>query len=394
MPIPLCDLVAQYQSMKADVLNAIEDVLESMHLFLGPNNGAFEAEFAAHCGAQFCVTVGNGTDALHLALRAAGIGPGDEVITVAHTFVATTEAISMVGARPVFVDIDPRTFNIDVAHIEACITPRTRAIVPVHLYGQIADMDPIMDIAADHNLVVVEDAAQAHGAEYRGRRAGSLGHLGCFSFYFSKNLGAYGEGGAITTSDPELAHRLRLYRDHGSAVRYQHELLGYNTRMDEIQAAVLRLKLPRLDQWNEQRRRHAATYDRLLAESGVIRPNLVSDASHVYYVYVVRTDQRDRLREHLAEREIGTGIHYPVPIHLQPASRGFGYREGDLPHTERAAREVLSLPMYAELTDEQIACVADAVRAVCPQHGQLAQQAVPPASTDSRAIRTNSPLPA
>jgi dTDP-4-amino-4,6-dideoxygalactose transaminase len=309
MTIPLCDLNAQFRPLKADVMRAIEDVLDSMHLFLGPNIAAFESEFAAYCGTQFCVTVANGTDALHLALRAANIGPGDEVITVAHTFFATAEAIHLVGARPVFVDIDPETYTLDPSQIESRLTPRTRAILPVHLYGQIADMDPIMDLAARHGLVVIEDAAQAHGADYRGRRAGSIGHLGCFSFYFSKNLGAYGEAGAVTTSDPELAQRLRLYRDHGSEVRYHHQVFGHNARMDEIQAAVLRVKLPHLD----------AAFD------------------------------------------IATGIHFPVPIHLQPAARPLGYQPGDLPHTERAASEVLSIPMYPELTDEQLQRVAEAV---------------------------------
>jgi dTDP-4-amino-4,6-dideoxygalactose transaminase len=363
MTIPLCDLAAQFRPLKAEVMRAIEDVLDSMHLFLGPNTAAFESEFAAYCGTQFCVTVANGTDALHLALRAANIGPGDEVITVAHTFFATAEAINLVGARPVFVDIDPQTYTLDPSQIESRLTPRTRAIVPVHLYGQIADMDPIMDLADRHGLLVIEDAAQAHGARYRGRRAGSLGHLGCFSFYFSKNLGAYGEAGAVTTSDPELAHRLRLYRDHGSEVRYNHQVFGLNARMDEIQAAVLRIKLPHLDAWNAQRRGHAATYDRLLRGSGVGLPRLVEDGSHVYYVYVIRSERRDELGRYLAALDIGTAIHFPVPIHLQPAAQPLGYRPGDLPHTERAAREVLSIPMYPELTDEQIQRVADAVGA-------------------------------
>src|SRR5947207_2843561 len=266
MRVPLVDLTAQFQPMKDEVMRAIEEVLDSMHLFLGPNTAAFEREFAAYCGTTDCVSVANGTDALHLALRAAGVGPGDEVITVAHTFFATTEAIVMAGATPVYVDVDPATCLMDVSQIEARITPRTKAIMPVHLYGQMADMDPIMGIASRHDLLVVEDAAQAHGAEYRGRRAGSIGHLGCFSFYYSKNLGAYGESGAVLTSDPELARRLYLYRDHGSEQRYHHQAYGFNSRMDEIQAAVLRIKLRHLDAWNAQRQAHAATYDRLLAD--------------------------------------------------------------------------------------------------------------------------------
>jgi dTDP-4-amino-4,6-dideoxygalactose transaminase len=361
MAIPLCDLNAQFRSLKPELMQAIEGVLDSMHLFLGPNTTAFESEFAAYCGARHCVAVASGTDALHLALRAASVGPGDEVITVSHTFIATAEAIQMVDACPVFVDIEPRTFTLDPSQIETRITARTRAILPVHLYGQVADMDPIMDVAARHGLVVIEDAAQAHGAEYRGRRAGSIGHLGCFSFYCSKNLGAYGEAGAVTTSDPELARRLRLLRDHGSQVRYQHLAWGLNSRMDEIQAAILRVKLPYLDRWNAQRQQHAATYDEVLRDTGVERPKLVTDGSHVYYLYVVRSERRDEARARLGQLGIETGIHFPVPIHLQPAARDLGYAEGDLPNTERAAREVLSLPMYPELSREQIASVADAV---------------------------------
>ena len=372
MPIPLCDLNAQYQPLKAEMLRAIEDVLDSMHLFLGPNTQAFEREFAAYCGVRECVAVGNGTDALHLALRAAGVGSGDEVVTVAHTFIATAEAIWLVGARPVFVDVDPTTFTLDAAQVEARITPRTKAIVPVHLYGQMAEMQPLMDLAARYGLVVIEDAAEAHGATCGGRRAGSFGHLGCFSFYYSKNLGAYGEAGAVTTSDPELARRVRLLRDHGSEVRYQHTTFGLNSRMDEMQAAILRVKLPYLDRWNALRQQHAARYAELLLreESDVQPPQLVTDGSHVYYVYVVRAQDREALRARLAEEEIQTGIHFPVPIHLQPAARWLGYVEGDLPHTEQAAREVLSLPMYPELTDEQIARVAEAVCAGRPAHAQ------------------------
>jgi dTDP-4-amino-4,6-dideoxygalactose transaminase len=360
MRVPLVDLVAQFTPIKAEVMSAIEDVLDSMHLFLGPNVRAFEEEFAAYCRTRTCISVGNGTDALHLALRAAGIGPGDEVITVAHTFFATTEAVVMTGATPVFVDIDPQTYLMDVSLIEARITSRTKAILPVHLYGQIVDMDPIMSLAARHDLVVIEDAAQAHGAEYRGRRAGSIGHLGCFSFYYSKNLGAYGEAGAVVTSDPELARNLRLYRDHGSEQRYHHQEFGFNSRMDEIQASVLRIKLRYLDRWNARRREHAATYARLLTDTDVGLPVVAPDRTHVYYVYVIRSPERDALQQALAAREIGTGIHFPIPIHLQAASAAFGYRGGDLPHTECAAREVLSIPMYPELTQEQLEWVATA----------------------------------
>ena len=360
--IPLVDLAAQFQPIKGDVMRAIEGVLGSMQLFLGPQAQAFEAEFAAYCGTMSCVSVANGTDALHLALRAAGVGPGDEVITVAHTFFATTEAIVMSGAVPVYVDIDPHTYLIDVAQIEARISSRTKAIVPVHLYGQMAEMDTIMDIAARHNLVVIEDAAQAHGAEYHGRRAGSIGQLGCFSFYFSKNLGAYGESGAIVTSDPQLAERLRSLRDHGSTQRYHHDEFGFNSRMDEIQAAVLRIKLAHLDEWNTLRRAHAGAYSRLLADADLRLPVTAAERTHVYYVYVVGSPRRAELQRRLADRGVGTAIHYPIPTHLQPATRHLGYAAGDLPQTERAADEVLSLPMYAELTLDQLEYVAASAR--------------------------------
>jgi dTDP-4-amino-4,6-dideoxygalactose transaminase len=365
MRVPLVDLTAQFAPIKQEVMTAVEDVLDSMHLFLGPNNAAFEDEFAAYCGTRACVTVGNGTDALHLALRAADVGPGDEVITVAHTFFATTEAIVLAGATPVFVDIDPETYLIDAAQVESRVTPRTKAIMPVHLYGQMADMDAIMDIAARHNLLVIEDAAEAHGAECRGRRAGSIGHLGCFSFYYSKNLGAYGEAGAIVGSDPYLMRRVRLLRDHGSERRYQHEEIGFNSRMDELQAAILRIKLRHLEAWNARRSAHADTYARLLAHSGLGLPRIGPDRTHVWYVYVVRADDRDHVQHFLGEREVGSGIHFPVPVHLQPATERLGYRAGDLPHTEKAAAEVLSIPMYAELTQDQLTWVASSLRDAC-----------------------------
>jgi dTDP-4-amino-4,6-dideoxygalactose transaminase len=360
--IPLVDLSAQFQPIRDEIMHAIEDVFDSMHLFLGPQLHAFEKEFAAYCGASYCAGVGNGTDALHLALRAAGVGPGDEVITVAHTFFATAEAIVMAGAAPVFVDIDPATYLMDVSQVEQRLTPRTRAVIPVHLYGQMVDMDPLMDLARRHNLVVIEDAAEAHGADYKGRRAGSIGHLACFSFYYSKNLGAYGEAGAVTTSDPNLARRLMLLRDHGSELRYHHSEYGYNSRMDEIQAAILRVKLRYLEEWNVSRQEHAATYGRLLADAPVIQPRVAPDRSHIWYVYVIRSTERDALRQKLADRDIGTGIHFPIPIHLQPATRELGYVQGDLPNTERVASEVLSIPMYAELSEAQLEYVAHALR--------------------------------
>jgi dTDP-4-amino-4,6-dideoxygalactose transaminase len=363
MHVPLVDLKAQFESIRADVMRAIEDVFDSMHLFLGPNTHQFEEEFADYCGARFCIGVGNGTDALHLALRAAGIGPGDEVITVAHTFFATAEAIVMVGARPVFVDIDPHTYLMDVSQIEGRLTPHTRAIVPVHLYGQMADMDPIMDIARRHNLIVLEDACQAHGAEYKGRHAGSIGDLAAFSFYPGKNLGAYGEGGAVTTSNSEYARTIRMLRDWGAERKYFHQLKGYNFRLEEIQAAVLRVKLGHLEAWTEARRAHARRYAELLAMAPVSTPVESDYARHVYHVYAVRTSNRAGLQQFLSERGVQTGIHYPIPVHLLEAHSDLGYKRGDFPHSERAADEVLSLPMFAELTDAQLRQVAEAIRA-------------------------------
>jgi dTDP-4-amino-4,6-dideoxygalactose transaminase len=363
MDIPLVDLKAQYQPLKDDILNRVQEILEGMHLFLGPNVQAFEKEFAAFCGVDCAVGVSDGTTALQLALMACGVEIGDEVVTVSHTFVATAEAIALVGAKPVFVDIDPRTYTIDATQIEERITPRTRAIIPVHLYGQSADMDPIMEIAERCDLWVVEDACQAHGARYKGRRTGGLGHLAAYSFYFSKNLGAYGEGGMVTTDDAELAQKVRMLRDHGSPERYHHEIVGLNGRLDEIQAAVLRAKLPFLDDWNARRRASAAHYAELLAGiDGVIVPEIAAYAEHVFHLYVARVPQRDALRVHLRERGVGSGVHYPIPCHLQKAFQGLGYMAGDLPVTERIVGEIISLPMYPELAAEQRRYVVDAIR--------------------------------
>lgn len=361
--IPLVDLKAQYRPLKAEIERAWAEVLDSMHLFLGPNLRAFEHEFAEYCGVNHAIGVSDGTAALHLALRACDIGPGDEVITVANTFIATLEAICLVGAVPVFVDVDPVTYTMDITQIESRITPRTRAILPVHLYGQCADMDPILEIARKWNLYVIEDACQAHGAEYKGRKAGSMGTLAAFSFYFSKNLGAYGEGGMVTTQDAEIARRVRILRDHGSEKRYEHESLGLNGRLDELQAAALRIKLPCLDEWNNRRRENAAIYNTALEGCGVERPVELVGCRHVYHLYVIRTRDRDALRDHLTNRGIGTGIHYPIPCHLQPPYRKYGFGPGSLPVTEAAAGEILSLPMYAELTQEQILKVAAEIRA-------------------------------
>jgi len=360
--IPFLDLLAQYRSIKDEVDAAVASVLASAHFVLGPEVEAFEREFAAYCGTAQCVGVNSGTSALHLALLAAGIGPGDEVVTVGHTFVATVAAVRYAGATPVLVDVRQECSTIDVELVERAITPRTRAIIPVHLYGQCADMDPICEIARAHGLVIVEDAAQAHGAFYRGRRAGSVGDMGCFSFYPGKNLGAYGEGGAVVTSDPVLADRLRVLRDHGQTQKYQHDVLGYNMRLEAVQAAVLRVKLRRLDGWNSDRRRVADAYRRHLQGAGV---RLAADMAHgepVHHVFPVFTPDRDRLRARLAESGIAASIHYPVPVHLQPAFADLGLGAGSLPVTERLAAETLSLPMYPELDEEAVRRVAAAVR--------------------------------
>lgn len=361
--IPLVDLQAQYAPLKDEILAAIADVLESMHLFQGPQQHAFEEEFARFCGCRDAIGVSNGTDAIELALRALNVGVGDEVITQPNTFIATTEAISAVGARPVFVDVDDRTACLDPMQLEAHITSRTRAILPVHLYGRPADMGPILAIARAHGLAVIEDACQAHGARLGERRAGALGDIACFSFYYSKNLGAYGEAGAVTTNDPKLAERVRLFRDHGSPIRYHHEVIGRNARLDEIQAAILRIKLRHLERWNYERRTHALDLSNMLAGASLELPIFGGDAVyHVFHLYVVRHPERDRLRAFLAERAIATSIHYPAPVHLQPAYAWLGYGQGAFPVAERWASQCLSLPMYAELTAEQIERVVAAVQ--------------------------------
>jgi dTDP-4-amino-4,6-dideoxygalactose transaminase len=362
MQIPLVDLSAQYQALQPQLMTALAEVLTSMQLFLGPQARAFEQEFAAYCGAQQAVGCASGTDALLLALRACEIGPGQEVITVANTFIATVEAIALVGATPVFVEIDPHTYTMDCSQLEQALTARTRAIVPVHLYGHPADMQPLLAFARAHGLRVIEDASQAHGATYQGWRVGSLGDIGCFSLYYSKNLGAYGEAGICVSSSPQLAERLRLLRDHGSRERYRHELLGTNSRLDELQAAILRVKLPHLDAWNAARQRHAQAYSEQL--QGVVEQvPLVRDGhSHVFYAYVVQVRARQQVRQALAQAGIATGVHYPLPLHLQPACAAYGYRRGQLPVTEATAERIVSLPMYPELRPEQIQRVVDAVK--------------------------------
>jgi dTDP-4-amino-4,6-dideoxygalactose transaminase len=360
--VPFVDLRSQYRAIESEVKAAMADVLESMDLMLGPNVRAFEAEFAAYCRARFAIGVGNGTDALQLALRACGVAPGDEVVTVSHSFFATAEAIMQVGAVPVYIDIDPATYTMDPGLLEAAIGPRTRAILPVHLYGQMADMDPIMSVARRHGLAVIEDACQAHGAEDRGRRAGSIGDAAAFSFYMSKNLGAYGDGGAVTTNSRAVADQVRLLRDHGSARKYEHQEVGLNSRLDELQAAVLRIKLRRLEGWNDQRVQCAARYAEVLKDLPVDLPAVRAGVRHVFHLYVIQTDGRDRLREAIADRGIAAGIHYPVPIHLQPATAGNGRVSGDLRVTEAAAKRILSLPMYPEMSLEQQRYVATCLR--------------------------------
>jgi len=353
--VPFLDLRAQHDPLRAEIMAAIEEVVDRNAFAGGPFVTAFEEDFAKFCETQHAIGLGNGTDALWLALLAAGVGQGAEVITVPHTFMATAEAITFCGATPVFVDVDPQSYTMDPAQLERAITPRTKAIIPVHLYGQMADMDPILEIAKRHNLIVIEDACQAHGAEYKGRKAGSIGHAGCFSFYPGKNLGAWGEAGAVTTNDGELAKRIKVLRDHGQSTKYHHSMIGWNARMDGIQGVVLRIKLRSLAQGNAARRAHAAKYDAaLVGQSGVIAPPVMSHGSHVYHLYVIRVKARDRLMQALGERGVATGIHYPKPVHLQEAYRSLGYGQGSFPVTEACAAEIVSLPMFPELTPQQI----------------------------------------
>ncbi len=350
------DLRPQYAAIREEIDAAVRRVLERGWFILGPEVEAFEAEFAAYCGARYAVGVGSGTEALHLALWACGVGPGDEVVTVAHTAVPTINAISLTGARPVFVDVDPVTYTMDPAAAAAAITPRTRALLPVHLYGHPADMAPLQALAQRHGLWLIEDAAQAHGAEYRGTRVGRLGHLAAFSFYPTKNLGAYGDGGMVVTDDAALAERLRLLRNYGQTDRYHHQVEGLNSRLDELQAAVLRVKLRHLEAWTAARRERAARYAAGLP--GVRTPTEAPGARHVYHLYAVHVPQRAQVQERLAAAGIGTLVHYPIPAHLQPAYAHLGVPRGALPVTERLADEELSLPMYAELPLEQVDYVA------------------------------------
>ena len=352
--IPLVDLKAQYAAIKPEIQAAIDEVLDSAQFINGPAVADFERRFAEFCGVEFAVGVGNGTDALTLALKALGVGDGDEVITTANTFIATAEAIVAVGAAPVFVDVDPLHFNMTPEGFSAAITPRTKAVVPVHLYGQTAPIAEIVDMAKRRSIKVIEDAAQAHGAEYNGRRAGSWGDAATFSFYPAKNLGAYGDAGAVVTDSEETAARARMLRDHGRTDKYLHEYIGVNSRLDTLQAAILGVKLAHMEEWNAARRAIAAKYDAGLSEFGWLTlPTEIAGGRHIYHLYVIQCDRREELRRYLSDNGIGVGIHYPVPLHLQPAFRSLGYGAGDFRVAERLSNSILSIPMYPEMTAAQ-----------------------------------------
>lgn len=353
--IPFLNLKAQHQALKSEILAAVSEVLDSTAFAGGPYVAKFEEEFAAYCDARYGLGVGNGTDALWFALLALGVGPGDEVITVPNTFIATAEAITYCGAKPVFVDIDEETYTMDPRLIEKAITPRTKAIIPVHLYGQMADMDPIMEIARQHKLFVIEDSCQAHGAKYKGRTAGSIGDVGCFSFYPGKNLGACGEAGACVTNNLDLKNKMAMFRDHGQAKKYYHSVIGWNGRMDGIQGAILSIKLKHLRHWTESRRSHARAYTQALGHvRGVLTPKEAPDRQHVYHLYVLRVKNRDTVLKTLADKGVNCAIHYPVPLHLQDAYASLGIKPGSLPISERCAKEIISLPMFPELTQGDI----------------------------------------
>jgi dTDP-4-amino-4,6-dideoxygalactose transaminase len=363
MKVPFLDLKSQYETIREEIAVAMQDVLENTAFAGGPAVAGFEKDFSAFCRCDEAIGVGSGTAALWLALLGLGVGEGDEVITVPNTFIATAEAISFTGAKPVFVDVEEKTFGMDPALIERAITPRTRAIIPVHLYGQPADMDPIMEVANAHGLYVVEDAAQAQGACYKGRPAGTLGDAGCFSFYPGKNLGAYGEAGGVVTNNADLAGRIRMLRDHGQSKKYYHSMIGWNSRMDGLQGAVLGVKLKHLPAWTDKRRQHASLYTSLLSGvDGIETPHEAEYSKHNYHIYALHTPHRAMLMKFLGEKGIASAMHYPVPVHLQEAYSSLGLKEGSYPVAERNAAEELSLPMFAELTSEQIESVAGAVK--------------------------------
>ncbi len=366
MNVPLLDLKPQYINIKDKVDKAVAEVIESQRFIMGPEVEKCEKAIAEYSGCRYGIGVSSGTDALLISLMAENIGPGDDVLTTAYSFFATAGCISRTGARPVFVDIDPETYNIDTALLEKAVTPNTRAVIPVHLYGQMADMNPVMDFAERNELVVIEDAAQAIGSEYMGKRAGSIGHYGCFSFFPSKNLGAFGDGGMVVTNSNERAEKLRELRNHGAKAKYYHEIIGGNFRLDAIQAAVVNVKLEYLDSWTEQRQRNAEMYDRLLTESGMVEsgavklPTRIHDR-HIFNQYVIRTEKRDQLQEFLSDKNIGTAVYYPLPFHMQTCFKELGYKSGDFPESEKAARETLALPIFPELSESQITYVADSI---------------------------------
>jgi len=361
--VPFIDLKIQYKQIEHEVAPMITEAMANGAFIGGEQVSCFETEFAEFCNSSYCVGVNSGTDALRFALMAVGVGPGDEVITVPNTFIATTEAISQVGAKPVFVDVYPDTCNMDISKIQDKITESTKAVIPVHLYGQSANMDPILEIAKKNNIAVIEDACQAHGAKYKNRKAGSMSAVGCFSFYPGKNLGAFGEGGAIVTQDEDIAQKIRMIRDHGQRKKYFHDLEGYNGRLDAIQAGVLRIKLKRLDDWNKARRQNAAYYNELLSEiPSVTLPTEDEFADSVYHLYVILIDDRDELQKFLDSNGIATGLHYPLPLHLQKAYAHLGCKKGDFPVTENIADRLLSLPMFPELTREQIEYVVESIK--------------------------------
>lgn len=370
MNIPLVDLKAQYQAIRPEIDEAIARIVTGTNFIGGKDLTAFEQAFAEYQGTKRAVGVASGTAALFLALQALEIGNGDEVITTTHTFIATVEAIEMVGAIPVLVDIDPQTYNLDPQQVELAITPQTKAIMPVHLYGQLADMDAIIAIAERHHLYIIEDAAQAHGAELHGKRAGNFGDVACFSFYPGKNLGAYGDAGAICTNNEQLADRIAMLRNHGRTGKYLHDVIGYGERLDTLQAAILSAKLPHLESWNKARQQHAATYNGLLKEiPGITIPTVMNNASHVYHIYCIQVpERRDEILAALNSQGIGAGIHYPVPVHLQPAMAHRGWKQGDFPNTEFAVNHIISLPIYPEMTEAQIHYVVEALKISLHEH--------------------------
>ncbi|WP_339060560.1 DegT/DnrJ/EryC1/StrS family aminotransferase [Tepidibacillus marianensis] len=363
MNIPMLDLSEQYQNLKEEIHQALEQVMSSSRFILGDNVKKLERDIADYSQVAYGIGVANGSDALHISLLACGIEAGDEVITTPFTFFATAGSIARIGAKPVFVDISPKTFNIDPTLIEEKITDKTKAIIPVHLYGQAVDMDPIREIAQKHHLLIIEDAAQAIGAEYKGERVGELGDMACFSFFPTKNLGAYGDAGMIVTNNEELAEKIRVIRVHGSKPKYYHHVLGYNSRLDEMQAAILNVKFPHLNEWSELRRKNAAFYSQLLADiDEVITPYEVENSYHIYHQYTIRVKERDQLQAYLKEQGVQTMIYYPMPLHVQPVFSDLGYKEGDFPESEQAAKEALSLPMFPELKKEQQEYIVDKIR--------------------------------